>query len=98
MAEKTNGQQAGKGSGISKGEAVRRALAELGQDAKPAAIQPYVKDKFGLDMTPEHITTCKGTILKQGGKGKPQAKAEGSKAAPAATPPKPQAAPQPANG
>src|SRR4051812_35875271 len=108
MADKTNGEQAAKGGGISKVDAVRRALDELGKDAKPAEIRPYVKDKFGLDMTPEHITTCKGTILKQGGKGKPQAKAAAPKpAAPTAakpeasapTPPKPQgAAAQPANG
>ena len=84
MADKANGQQ----GAISKMEAVRRALGDLGKDAKPAALQPYIKDKFGLDMTPEHITTCKGSILKASrkGKGKGKGKAAAAKPTPADAP------------
>jgi hypothetical protein len=76
---------------MSKIEAVRKALEALGPDAKPAEIQPYVKEKFGVDMTPEHITTCKGTLKKGAPKGK---------AARAAKPPaaRPTAATTHANG
>jgi hypothetical protein len=86
MADKTNGQQASKANGITKMEAVRRALAELGMDAKPAALQPFIKQKFGFDMTPEHITTCKGAILKATGKGKPAAPAKAAASPPATAP------------
>jgi hypothetical protein len=76
MADKSNPPKAG-GSGISKKEAVRRALQKLGRDAKPAQIQPYIKQTFGFDMTPGHITTAKGEILRgKGGPGKPAAPQE----------------------
>jgi hypothetical protein len=65
---------------MTKKEAVRRALARLGRDAKPAAIQPFVKKEFGIDMTAAHITTAKGEILRKAAKGKPGPK----KAAPSA--------------
>src|SRR2546421_675302 len=61
-------------NGITKIEAVRRALAELGKDAKPSAIQPFVKERFGIEMTPSHITVAKGKILAKASKGKPSAK------------------------
>jgi hypothetical protein len=53
---------------ITKVEAVRRALKALGKDALPAKLQPYIKQTFGIDMTPAHITTCKGDILRKGRK------------------------------
>jgi hypothetical protein len=82
MADKSNPPKAG-GSTISKKEAVQRALQKLGRDAKPAQIQPYIKQTFGIDMTPAHVTTAKGEILRgKGGPGKPAA-------------PKEQPAPQP---
>jgi hypothetical protein len=105
MADKTNppksaggppkGAGAGKGNGISKKEAVRLALGELGRDAKPAQLRPYIKETFGLDMTPAHITTAKGELLRgKGGKGKAT---KGKKAAPklptTATAPAPPAQP-----
>jgi hypothetical protein len=59
---KTNGKA---GAGMTKMEAVRRALAELGRDAKPLQIQAFVKQRFGIDMTNDHATTAKGVVLKQ---------------------------------
>jgi hypothetical protein len=42
MANNKNGGQQGQG-GITKMEAVRRALKAMGRDAKPAQMQPYIK-------------------------------------------------------
>jgi hypothetical protein len=53
---------------MTKVEAVRRALQALGKDALPSKLQPYIKQTFGIDMTPAHITTCKGGILRKGKK------------------------------
>jgi hypothetical protein len=53
---------------MTKMEAVRRALKALGKDALPSQLQPYIKQTFGIDMTPAHITTCKGDILRKGKK------------------------------
>src|SRR5262249_7995284 len=71
---------------ITKKEAVRRSLAKLGQDAKPALIRADIKERFGIEMTPAHITTTKGELRRQAAKGKaaprrppgrpPKAKAE----------------------
>jgi hypothetical protein len=78
--------------GISKQEAVRRALAELGENAKPSEIKPFVKERFGIEMSADHISTAKGTILKQA-KGKkkrrPAAKKEAAPTAPAPPAPRP---------
>ncbi len=35
------------------------ALKEKGWDAKPVDLKPFIKERYGLDMTAEHITTCK---------------------------------------
>src|SRR5205085_2005333 len=42
-----------------------RALAELGPDAKPAVIRGFVKDRFGLEMSPDHVSTAKGEVLRK---------------------------------
>jgi hypothetical protein len=80
MADRNNPPKAGgnsPGGGIKKKEAVRRALQKLGNDAKPAQIQPYIKRTFGIDMTAAHITTAKGEILHgKGGQGKAAAPKE----------------------
>jgi hypothetical protein len=56
--------------GISKQEAVRRALGELGRDAKPTQMQGWIRDQFGIEMTTDHISTAKGEALrKKGGRG-----------------------------
>jgi hypothetical protein len=55
---------------ISKQEAVRRALAHFGKDAKPALMKPWIKDEFGIEMGADHISTAKGSILRAAAKGK----------------------------
>jgi hypothetical protein len=52
---------------ITKMEAVRRALAELGRDAKPIQMQGWVKEKLGIEMSADHVSVCKGTILRKAG-------------------------------
>jgi hypothetical protein len=51
--------------GITKMEAVRRALAELGRDAKPLQLRGWVKEKLGIEMSADHVSVCKGTILRK---------------------------------
>ena len=67
MPNKTNSTAAPKKveAGITKMEAVRRALAELGRDAKPTQIQGWVKDTYGIEMGTDHISTAKGQILRK---------------------------------
>jgi hypothetical protein len=72
--------------GLTKMEAVRRALSELGKDAKPLQIQAWVKEKHGIEMSADHVSVCKGTILR---------KARGKRKA-AAVRPREQARPAPA--
>jgi hypothetical protein len=50
------------GQAISKMEAVRRTLAELGNDAMPGAIQKHIKEKFGVQMDPNMISNYKSAI------------------------------------
>ena len=50
---------------ISKVDAVRKALEELGKKAKPGAIQEYVKEKFGLEMSMSHVSNCKTVLRKK---------------------------------
>jgi hypothetical protein len=51
--------------GITKMEAVRRALSELGKKAMPIQIQAWVKEKYGIAMSADHVSVCKGTILRK---------------------------------
>ena len=53
-----------KNVGMTKLEAVRQALSELGNDAMPTQIKGFVKERFGLEMTTNHISTAKGQILR----------------------------------
>src|SRR6267142_438017 len=64
MAQKTNAKTAAH-KPLTKLDAVRRALAELGRDAKPTQIQGFVKERFGVEMTTDHISTSKGDILRK---------------------------------
>src|SRR5579864_3066949 len=66
MAETANGS---KGT-VSKMEAVRQGLRQLGRKAKPLKIQAFIKEQYDIDMTPDHISNYKSTILKGKGKGK----------------------------
>jgi hypothetical protein len=50
-------------------EATRKALAELGREAKPLEIREYLKSKFGIDTSTSLISTYKTVLLKKG-KGK----------------------------
>ena len=59
---------------ITKMEAVRRAMAELGNDATPTPIQAHVKQKYGLDMTKEHVSVYKRDILRKLGVGPKKAR------------------------
>jgi hypothetical protein len=56
--------------GMSKREAVRRALADLGPDATPTQLQPHIREKYGIDMTTDHISTEKGNLRKKAGAAK----------------------------
>jgi hypothetical protein len=59
-------------SGISKQEAVRRAVATLGKNATAKDIQKHIKDTFNLDMTIDHIYTAKSSVLAKGKKKAPK--------------------------
>jgi hypothetical protein len=83
--------------GITKQEAVRRALAELGPDAKPRQIQGWVKDTFDIDMGTDHISTTKGQIFRASGKRKQAAVAQPS-APQTSAEPREQARPAPRAG
>ena len=54
--------------GMSKMDAVRQALSDLGKDAKPLELQPYIKQSFGIDMSVDHVSTYKSQILRKKGK------------------------------
>jgi hypothetical protein len=50
-------------NGISKMDAVRQALSELGKTSKPVEIQKFVKERFNITMTVGHVSNYKTTIL-----------------------------------
>ena len=54
---------------FTKKDAVRRALTELGNNAMPVAIQGWIKDNLGIEMTAGHVSTTKGEILRKAGRG-----------------------------
>jgi hypothetical protein len=78
----------GRAGGVNKMNAVREALRELGMDAKPAAIQTFIKDKFGVEMTLDHISNYKSSIRRKGGKGRRRGRKPGPKPGAAAAAPK----------
>jgi hypothetical protein len=60
-----------------KNEAVYLALQELGTDAERGQILSFVKERFGIEMTPNHVSSAKTTALKKlGVNGKPVSKAK----------------------
>jgi hypothetical protein len=63
MAEKSNGNAA-KG-GVSKKEAVRQALSALGMEAPRLDLHKFIKEHYNLDMTLNHISSCKGEIQQE---------------------------------
>jgi len=85
--------------GMTKRDALRQALKALGKNALPLAIQGFLKEHHGLDMTREHISKYKRDVLKQDAgkkakvKASPVSKIEPKKAAA----PKPEAKAAPAS-
>ena len=69
-------------------DAVREALRQLGWDAKPAQIQGFIKEKFGVEMTLDHISNYKSDIRRKSGKGKKRGRKPGPKPAAAGAAPK----------
>jgi hypothetical protein len=63
MAEKTNGTAAPPAQeGLTKSEAVKRTFARLGKAAMPKAVQAEVKRVYGLDASPNLISTIKSEL------------------------------------
>jgi hypothetical protein len=58
-----------KGATISKMDAVRRILAERGQNTLPTDIQRLAKQRFGLNITRDHVSVCKSEIRRQEAQG-----------------------------
>jgi hypothetical protein len=56
-----------KKNALTKREAVRRALADLGPDATPTQMQGHIREKFGIEITTNHISTEKGNLRKKKG-------------------------------
>jgi hypothetical protein len=50
----TNGQAAG--PAISKTDAMRKALRELGRDAKNSDLEDYIRSKYGAEVVPGNIS------------------------------------------
>src|SRR5262245_61324860 len=85
MAEKTTtqpGAAKGKPNGMTKMEAVRRALADLGKGAKPTQRQGHIREKYGIEMSTDHISVCKGKIVRKGKKGRARKPAAAKEVAP----------------
>src|SRR4051812_13427058 len=60
-----------------KAKAVLLALQELGLDAKRGPIGTFIRERFGIDMKPDHVSTARGEALKKlAGNGKPPTKAK----------------------
>jgi hypothetical protein len=53
---------------VSKLDAVRRALTDLGNDAKPKQIGEFAKSTFGLDISGSLINNYKHFLLKGDGR------------------------------
>ena len=68
---------------LSKKELVRRAIGHLGREAKPLQIQAHIKDQFGVEMTPNHISASKTEVLREAGGAKPAAAKPATTKAPA---------------
>lgn len=70
------------GATITKWDAVKEALADLGNGAMPMTIQKHIQEKHGLVLDPNLISNYKSTLLKQSGGKKAGGKRKGN-AAPA---------------
>jgi len=92
MAQKKEGAAPEQGQGTpsaeqppkNKMDAVRRALAKLGRKAKPAQIRDHIKNRFGMDLSADLISTYKGEIARKRKGKKKGAKKQSAPAAPPA--------------
>src|SRR5262245_12119649 len=66
---------------MSKFEAVRRALDELGKDAMPQAIVDHLKSKYQIKISTSHVSNYKSKILKGGKKKRGRPRKESAAAA-----------------
>ena len=90
MAKAKAAKQAPAGNGeveeklTNKAEAIRRALAKLGNRAMPTEIQEFIKTHFGVEMTTKVISVYKNKLVKKKGKPgrKPKVEGETAEAAP----------------
>lgn len=64
--DKAKSPKAANDKGISKMEAVRRALNRLGADAKPLVMKPYIEKEFGIVMDANMISSYKSAISRKG--------------------------------
>lgn len=80
MATRAKGKPAADGAaaGITKMEAMRRALGTLSRGAKNSQIQQYIKEQFGYEMSPAMISTYKNHIRKKARTGRKRGRPVGS--------------------
>jgi hypothetical protein len=92
MAGKKGGASKKANGGMTKSEAVRRAIADLGPDAKPAQLRGHIRAKYHVDMTPGHVKVERQKCLKRLGQARPAAP-EPAAARPAASQAQPEGTP-----
>jgi hypothetical protein len=63
MADKKRGN-----GGMTKREAVRLAMADMGPEARPAQLQGHIRSKFGIDMSVGHVAVERRKLLLKGGR------------------------------
>jgi len=78
MAGTNDGAGAQAARKMKKREAVRQSLAFLGKDAKPQAMLADIRERFGIEMTTDHISTEKGILLRQKKAGRKPGRPRGS--------------------
>jgi hypothetical protein len=76
MADKKTGPASASASrhvqGVTtKKDAVRRAMAALGKDTRPLHLRDHIRKRYGIDMSIDHISTCKGEIVRERSQNKP---------------------------
>jgi hypothetical protein len=62
---KTAAQAAKPKNGLNKMDAMRKALADLGYEARPLELQKHLKAKYATDMDTKTISSYKSTLSKQ---------------------------------
>jgi hypothetical protein len=69
-----------------KAEAIRRALAKLGNKAMPTEIQGFIETNFGVEMTTQVISVYKSLLTRKKGKRGRKPKVVGATDEPTAKP------------